>query len=402
FKPSVQETLDSVRTLVSSREYREQAFQLERTEARSLIGLLDEVIVLVPPPDRLHISIFHALRTLCFLHGSLPKSCTIQTTELFKHHRPLRAVGGSAEVFSAHYKGEMVAIKVFRPPADRSESLRKEAIVWKHISHPNIVPFIGIDCSENSLGIVSTWMEHGTIMTFLKRDPYANRVKLLSDVAKGLQYLHLQGILHGDIKGTNILIDGQRRARLCDFGMAAVLYDPDTVHPMWTRSRPVGSIRWTAPEIVAPEYFGLDTTAVSSASPKSDVYSFAMTMWEVFTEKIPFQDHARDATVIWTAVNQQRRPLRDPASHWRGLSDNIWELIDRCWNHDPAQRPFIDEVLQSLNAELHRSQVRITSVRTTNGREAPPWSSRSISTIEIRGLTLLRVREINIHGYLSP
>jgi len=87
-------------------------------------------------------------------------------------------------------------------------------------------------------------------------------------------------MVHGDLKGANILIDDQGRACLSDFGLATVVYDKDTVNLMTTGSIAHGSTRWMAPELLSPEENGL---LRSRPSRRSDIYSLSMVMWEVRT-----------------------------------------------------------------------------------------------------------------------
>ena len=105
-----------------------------------------------------------------------------------------------------------------------SKSFYREAVIWKRLSHPNIVPFLGIAQSKTPfLCMVSSWMENGNLAMFLKKQPGANRLDLVSerniirlrensslytqvaDIARGLKYLHELLIVHGDVKSVNSL-----------------------------------------------------------------------------------------------------------------------------------------------------------------------------------------------------
>ena len=92
--------------------------------------------------------------------------------------------------------------------------------MWSFLRHPNILPLIGVSMSENRFAMVSKWMTNGNINQFVRVHPETNRFKLvrlpsvklpclfiqlefpqLEDVAKGLIYLHSNGMVHGDLKG---------------------------------------------------------------------------------------------------------------------------------------------------------------------------------------------------------
>ena len=91
----------------------------------------------------------------------------------------------------------------------------------------------------------------------------------------GLAYLHSEGLIHGDLHAGNVLIDDEGSARLTDFGMSLISegtgYNYGSTHGG-------GAVRWTAPELIDPEEFELETTR---ATFFSDVYAFAMTAIEV-------------------------------------------------------------------------------------------------------------------------
>jgi len=101
------------------------------------------------------------------------------------------------------------------------------------------------------------------------------------DVAEGLHYLHYFGVVHGDLKGVSTrLAPSQhfRRLMLILMPLASFIYNNDTLNIPTASSMLTGSIRWMAPEVLDPESAGIDRV---TALLESDVYSFAMVMWEV-------------------------------------------------------------------------------------------------------------------------
>ncbi|KAJ7501742.1 kinase-like domain-containing protein [Mycena galericulata] len=95
----------------------------------------------------------------------------------------------------------------------------REALVWKDLRHPYILSFIGIDRDNfpPSLCMVSPWMEHSTVLNYLKEHGYAHVNRLLFKIAQGLEYLHSHNIVHSDLRGSNILINDDWSACLADF-----------------------------------------------------------------------------------------------------------------------------------------------------------------------------------------
>ncbi|KAJ7132598.1 kinase-like domain-containing protein, partial [Mycena epipterygia] len=155
----------------------------------------------------------------------------------------------------------------------------KEALLWRYLKHPNIVPFIGVDVTSfpgPTMAMVSCWMARGSVLSFISENspvsPYANA--LLNDIIQGLRYLHSENIVHGDLCGRNILIN-ERGACLTDFGLAAFV-ELDTSVKTSTRS---GSTHWMAPELLLPTVY--QPGFPFRRTPASDVWAFGCVCCEV-------------------------------------------------------------------------------------------------------------------------
>ncbi len=192
----------------------------------------------------------------------------------------------------------------------------REAIVWSHLSHPNLLPFYGIYQVDDHLGrvcLVSPWMENGNVTEYLKTHPDMPRLPLVCvyifalhgmiyhirqvhDILAGLGHLHKQFVVHGDLKGVhfvpgsnhtppgsyvfnqaNILISNSGSACLADFGLSSI---DDKEILRWTSLNTVirvgGTVRWQAPELMDPEDGSRPTFS-------ADVYSVASVMYEVLS-----------------------------------------------------------------------------------------------------------------------
>lgn len=206
------------------------------------------------------------------------------------------------------------------------------------------------------------------------------------DIASGLNYLHSCGVVHGDLKGVsrqdrvpsiseghyvyfqvNILINDAGHACLTDFGIAAVIYDASTLNTSTVGTISPGSTRWMAPEMLDPESAGISGIC---AMAESDVYAFAMVMWEVcqfchrhryyltssqvFTGSIPYVEYRVDAAVI-RQILSGARPKRPTNAAEQGLSDTIWMLMEMCWSPDWKARPSVAFVNTQLNEVYHPS-----------------------------------------------
>ncbi|KAG6818427.1 hypothetical protein H0H93_005071, partial [Arthromyces matolae] len=135
--------------------------------------------------------------------------------------------GGFSDIYKGNFRGRAVCIKTIRlhRNSDMGHFLKvmsREAVLWSQLRHPNLLPFYGIYRHNGRISFVSPWMEKGDINEYLKRNTDSNRVVLAYDVAEGMEFLHKNGIIHGDLKGPNVLVDDSGRALLADFGLSSI------------------------------------------------------------------------------------------------------------------------------------------------------------------------------------
>jgi len=356
---------------------------VEGKEAQKLIDLLDDVVNSPQVDPDLSRKCLRALRKICGLTGMLPRSHML-TDGLTKSNDVPMTSGGFADVWDGHYGDTRVAIKALRVyRTDDQEMLRKmfckEVIVWKRLSqsHANILPLLGVSTTVFPFCMVSPWMKNGNLSEYVRSNPGTGRVKLLVDVAKGLSYLHSLHILHGDLKGANVLVNDSGQACLADFGLTSILSNINTLNASTLLSRPKGTVRWMAPETLDPEMFDADTLPNRGFSTASDVYAFAMVVMEIFTGNAPFEDFRNEPSVI-VKVMQGGRPVRPERSHALGLSDQLWELVQMCWRQDRNQRPTISSVLDTLEAILDNDpQISMPPVESHSPYRYPIGDSSS-------------------------
>ncbi|KAG6809940.1 hypothetical protein H0H92_014006 [Tricholoma furcatifolium] len=264
--------------------------------------------------------------------------------------------GGFADIYKGNFEGQEVCLKAIRLYQNLHiehmlKQISKEAILWGQLSHPNVLESYGVFRYNQRICMVAPWMENGDVSTYLKHKPDTPRLPLALDVAEGLLYLHENGIIHGDLKGPNILIDNNGRAKLADFGISAV---SDSNILAWTSQSPGGSkggsARWQAPELC-----NLDNDEVVKNSPASDIYAWGCVAFELFTGEVPFFGITLDTTIV-IRVKNGCRPTRPPplSQPWRdwGLTEGIWELMEQSWKHSPTHRPSCAEVAERLRMML--------------------------------------------------
>ncbi|KAJ7593130.1 kinase-like domain-containing protein [Mycena floridula] len=258
-------------------------------------------------------------------------------------------------------KERQVAIKSLRRVMVRNvqerllKRLQAEVLTWHRLCHRNISPFFGIVSIPNSVGMVSEWCVNGTVGCYLKeRNPGADRMVLLVQIASGLRYLHSVDLVHGDLKGGNILIDAHGRPLITDFGLSHIIEDLSaTIPEMKHSSSFAGTARWMAPELV----LALAEDNVPQVTKQSDCYAFAAVCLEIITDALPYPCRTNDSSVTLDIIRGF------PPSHGSLLSQGCMEklrlkndasrevlisVLDSCWNQYPDLRPTMDKVQKFL------------------------------------------------------
>ncbi|KAJ3527660.1 hypothetical protein NM688_g8100 [Phlebia brevispora] len=271
----------------------------------------------------------------------IPDAFVITSFDIIVHHDKKLGEGGFATVYEADWKGTKVAVKELErgvPPA----VIQQEIDVWKRLHHPHILQFFGACNIAEPAFIVCALQANGDIVNHLRDNPDAGRRKLLHDASLGLVYLHDNNIIHGDLKGTNILVDEHGRACIADFGLSRIKVHSTTIRRT-TNSSQYGTLRWMSPEAMM----------LGTSNKKTDIYSFGMTMYEVFTGAPPFA-RVPDVTLISIVHDRGMRPPRpdDQSVLEAGLDDEQWLLITQCWAQKPEERLTAEDVAGRLHRDV--------------------------------------------------
>ncbi|KIO26831.1 hypothetical protein M407DRAFT_234090 [Tulasnella calospora MUT 4182] len=215
------------------------------------------------------------------------------------------------------------------------QAIEVEASVWKWLRHPRILQFLGIHATDDSIYFVSPYAENGSLPLFVQRRPEVDRKRLVIEIAEGLVYLHQNRIIHGDLKGNNVLISKEEHAQICDFGLAKHVTSRTA-----TSLKGAGSLPWQSPEML--QNAGKKTF-------ESDIYAFGITVYEVLSGKEPYSQHSGLAGIV-VGVLAGERPPKDPSTGTDGSSYlQFWEEAERCWDGDPIRRPTMVSVLCQLD-----------------------------------------------------
>ncbi|KAJ7113503.1 kinase-like domain-containing protein, partial [Mycena epipterygia] len=212
------------------------------------------------------------------------------------------AAGGFGDIWKGLFHGQTVSVKIMRLFEDSDvaavlKEFGREAVIWRQLCHPNLLPFFGLYYLDRRLCLVSPWMENGNIMKFLSKELYkTDRLSLILDIALGIEYLHKSHVVHGDLKPLNILVTPSCRACIADFGLASIADAMTVRFTHSTVSSRGGTGRYLAPELVQGEkaYFG------------SDVYAFACVCYEILTGRVPFHEIPNGMAAMFHVVAGKR------------------------------------------------------------------------------------------------
>lgn len=243
--------------------------------------------------------------------------------------------GGMGKVYEAYDKvlKRKVAVKRVRPELVRSAYVREqflaEARMVALLRHPCIVEIYTVIESENSLYLVFEYVDGQTLETRLDIDgrlPFSKVKQIFEYVCRGLHYAHAQDIIHCDLKPGNIMIYGDDKAKVMDFGVAKRAIDHDT------GARTVAG----TPAYMAPEQ------QKGFMRKQSDVYSLALCLYEALVGQVPW------AVKGFDIANKKIVPASSLAPH---VPPAVDQLLEDALKEDPKERiQSIDEFWSRLKA----------------------------------------------------
>lgn len=243
----------------------------------------------------------------------------------------------------------------------KKRSTETEAQVWKRMKkefmeemrylsklrHPCITTVMGAVTKGEPM-LIMEYMDHGSLYDLLHNETMVIEgeliLPLLKDITQGIRFLHSANpqVIHGDLKAANILVDNRFRAKVADFGLSQKQNLGGT-----------GTPYWMAPELLRKE---------SCNTSATDVYSFGIILYEVFSRRDPYEDEDYDEVMQLVADKKvQKRP---PAP--RHMPDAVKALMQDCVEDDPEKRPLCEE----LDTRLKRIDADAVNASQNTGKSA--------------------------------
>eukprot|EP00658_Telonema_sp_P-2_P076448 TRINITY_DN6691_c0_g1_i2.p1 TRINITY_DN6691_c0_g1~~TRINITY_DN6691_c0_g1_i2.p1 ORF type:complete len:581 (-),score=76.30 TRINITY_DN6691_c0_g1_i2:314-2056(-) len=299
--------------------------------------------------------------------------------------------GGSGVVHRGVWHGTDVAVKTLficsqgEIDAQEMEMLRHEAAVFASLRHPNVALFLGACLERPSCFLVTQLYRHGSLQDLLENAKpneidWEFKTRLAGDAARGLNYLHTFNppIIHRDVKSSNILIDDSFRARITDFGLTnhQILSQRDGSVSSDMLTTDVGTLRWTAPELIQASRAGENYKAYGASV---DVYSFGIVLWEIAMRRLPYSQVKYNLQVEKDVVDG-KRPTSYPGCsppgklYWHPFGTPWTILMEECWSQNPSDRPSMEAVVERLE------RIALSSARAGRSIEEPTARNRMTRT----------------------
>jgi serine/threonine protein kinase len=246
------------------------------------------------------------------------------------HYRLVEEVGrgGMATVCRAidTRDNSEVAIKVLSPTISGDNRFvrrfKREGSLLADLKHPYIVPILGYGDSKGMAYMVMPFIRGDSLQDRLEQGKInkKERERWIQQIAEALMFAHNRGIIHRDVKPSNIMIDKSGNALLTDFGLAREVEGSNTL---------TGSMLLGTPAYMAPEQGRGDPV-----DARSDQYSFGVILYQLITGRLPFEAESPMGTVL----KHIQEPVPRPTRFVPGMSPALERVILKCLAKDPEYR----------------------------------------------------------------
>ncbi|MGB6363986.1 MAG: serine/threonine-protein kinase [Thermoanaerobaculia bacterium] len=301
--------------------------------------------------------------------------------------------GGFGVVYQGYdpYIKRYIALKTCTSPdGEVRERFFREAEISGRLDHPNIVRVLDFGIHDDTPFLVQEFLQ-GQNLDRKIRDrqflPYSEQLLILMQIARGLEYAHSMGVIHRDVKPSNVQILDDGTAKIMDFGIA-ILHQMDS--RVTREGMAVGTAAYLAPEQIRGE----------PPEPRTDIFSYGILAYELVTGERPFGKDSISAT-FYEILNDDPVPISGAQ-----CPAELRSLIHRCLQKD-AQRRYesFKEVLQELaqvRDELQRR--RPTRSLTQSLRRVAPDPSLAVTKVRSQSdsIPIRRPPRISEVRYQSP
>jgi eukaryotic-like serine/threonine-protein kinase len=279
----------------------------------------------------------------------------------------LCGTGGMSSVWRAHDRllERKVAVKVlherYGEDEEYLERFRREARAVARLSHPNIVTVIDRGEDEGRQFIVFEFVDGENLKQLVERRgplPVGEAARIGLEVARGLAFAHEQGLVHRDVKPQNVLLNGDGRAKVTDFGIARSL---DVERGVTQTGAVLGTSNYIAPEQASGE----------RVDEQSDVYSLGCVLFELLTGHVPFSGD----NFVAVAMKHLHEAAPSVLERRPDTPAALAGAIEGALAKDPGDRITMDELVRELEAAFDPTQATVMRGRAVRRRPRRliPW-----------------------------
>ncbi|KAI1301864.1 Tyrosine-protein kinase CSK [Halotydeus destructor] len=237
--------------------------------------------------------------------------------------------GEFGDVLLGTFRKQKVAVKILKDNSKAAQTFLAEASVMTSLRHKNLVQLLGVVFDGPTIYLVTEYMGKGSLVDYLRSRgrqhvTKKDQINFATDTCAGMAYLESKHVVHRDLAARNVLIAEDAVAKVCDFGLAR--------EESFNLEGGKFPIKWTAPEALR----------FSKFSNKSDMWSFGILLWEIYSfGRVPYP----------------RIPLADVVKHVEkgyrmeapeGCPSEIYEIMKQAWDLDVEKRPAFAVVLKKL------------------------------------------------------
>ena len=250
--------------------------------------------------------------------------------------------GGMARVYRAvGPDGEAVALKLILSDLAVDQSFRSrfhlEASIAKRVSHPNVVQVLDCGLYHDVPWLIQTLVTGGSLLERLERGgalPVADALKVIDEVASGLDAVHDAGLVHRDVKPANILLRDDGSACITDFGLAR---DTADANRLTRPGQTLGSMDYMSPEQIRAEDVG----------PFTDVYALGCVLFELVVGAPPFADRPGMGVLLAQLESAPPHPSDRRPDVPRDLGDAILLALAKAPSDRPASASGYAELVRA-------------------------------------------------------
>lgn len=292
------------------------------------------------------------------------------------HIETILGRGGMSIVYRARQPNdEAVALKVLTLPVETNSEIvarfDREARTAARLKHPGIVPVIDYGQANGYLFLAMPLIKGHSLADHLvehRQLDEAAAIDIAWQIADALYYAHTQGVIHRDVKPSNILLTDDGQAMLTDFGVALALDEPNLTRTGYT----IGTPAYMAPEQVSGQ---------KHVDGRADLYSLGVVLYQMVTGRLPFQGHTPQ--ILYAHVH---KPPPSPASV-ATVSPKMAELILTALAKDVSQRFQTGQALAKALTHADSQSEIVSTFKTISQR--PPDSSARLKLAGLVAVMLL-------------